>query len=253
MSKVTIAILTKNEEKNIVNVITNAKKCTDKILIIDSGSSDKTVELAESAGAKVVYRAWDNDFAAQRNFALQYVTTPWVLYLDADEFLDTELISNIENVLSKNEDKQYSMLRRIHAFGFKYKHGIFKPDEVIRMFRTDRVHWEGKVHERPICEMPKERLKGYIEHYTYENWQDWWDKAGHYTSIWAEDACKKGKRTNAWAALFHALYGFFRAYIIELGFLDGLSGLYLCIFHSIYTLLKYCKLYELQVKKDVRK
>lgn len=249
MSKVTIAILTKNEEKNIVNVITNAKKCTNKILIIDSGSSDKTVELAESAGAKVVYRAWDNDFAAQRNFALQYVTTPWVLYLDADEFLDTELISNIENVLSKNEDKQYSMLRRIHAFGFEYKHGVFKPDEVIRMFRTDKVHWEGKVHERPICEMPKERLKGCIEHYTYENWQDWWNKAGHYTSIWAEDAYKKGKRTSAWAALFHALYGFFRAYIIELGFLDGLSGLYLCIFHSIYTLLKYCKLYELQVKK----
>lgn len=249
MSKVTIAILTKNEEKNIVNVITNAKKCTDRILIIDSGSSDKTVELAESAGAKVVYRAWDNDFAAQRNFALQYVITPWVLYLDADEFLDTELISNIENVLSKNEDKQYSMLRRIHAFGFEYKHGIFKPDEVIRMFRTDKVHWEGKVHERPICEMPKECLKGYIEHYTYENWQDWWNKAGHYTSIWAEDAYKKGKRTNAWAALFHALCGFFRAYIIELGFLDGLSGLYLCIFHSIYTLLKYCKLYELQIKK----
>lgn len=249
MSKVTIAILTKNEEKNIVNVITNAKKCTDRILIIDSGSSDKTVELAESAGAKVVYRAWDNDFAAERNFALQYVITPWVLYLDADEFLDTELISNIENVLSKNEDKQYSMLRRIHAFGFEYKHGIFKPDEVIRMFRTDKVHWEGKVHERPICEMPKECLKGYIEHYTYENWQDWWNKAGHYTSIWAEDAYKKGKRTNAWAALFHALCGFFRAYIIELGFLDGLSGLYLCIFHSIYTLLKYCKLYELQIKK----
>ena len=252
-SLLTVVILTKNEEKTIRQVIQNAQKCADNILIVDSGSTDRTVEFAESCGAKVVYRAWDNDFAAQRNFALQYVITPWVLYLDADEFLDTELISNIENVLSKNEDKQYSMLRRIHAFGFEYKHGIFKPDEVIRMFRTDKVHWEGKVHESPICEMPKECLKGYIEHYTYENWQDWWNKAGHYTSIWAEDAYKKGKRTNAWAALFHALYGFFRAYIIELGFLDGLSGLYLCIFHSIYTLLKYCKLYELQVKKDVRK
>ena len=120
-SLLTVVILTKNEEKTIRQVIQNAQKCADRILIIDSGSSDKTVELAESAGAKVVYRAWDNDFAAQRNFALQYVTTPWVLYLDADEFLDTELISNIENVLSKNEDKQYSMLRRIHAFGFKYK------------------------------------------------------------------------------------------------------------------------------------
>ena len=249
MSKVTIAILTKNEEKNIVNVITNAKKCTDKILIIDSGSSDKTVELAESAGAKVVYRAWDNDFAAQRNFALQYVITPWVLYLDADEFLDTELISNIENVLSKNEDKQYSMLRRIHAFGFEYKHGIFKPDEVIRMFRTDKVHWEGKVHERPICEMPKERLKGYIEHYTYENWQDWWEKAGHYTSIWAEDAYKRNKKASVGSAFFHAAYGFFRAYIVEAGFIDGWSGLYSSLQHFIYTIMKYLKLYELNRRK----
>ena len=179
---------------------------------------------------------------------MQHVTTPWILYLDADEFLDTELISNIENVLSKNEDKQYSMLRRIHAFGFKYKHGIFKPDEVIRMFRTDRVRWEGKVHERPICEMPKERLKGYIEHYTYENWQDWWDKAGHYTSIWAEDAYKRNKKASLGSAFFHAAYGFFRAYIIEAGFIDGWSGLYSSLQHFIYTMIKYLKLNELHRK-----
>ena len=126
-NNLTVIILTKNEEKTIRQVIQNAQKCADNVLIVDSGSTDKTVEFAESCRAKVVYRAWDNDFASQRNFALQHVTTPWILYLDADEFLDTELISNIENVLSKNEDKQYSMLRRIHAFGFEYKHGIFKP------------------------------------------------------------------------------------------------------------------------------
>lgn len=88
----TIIILTKNEEKSIKQVIQNAQKCADNILIVDSGSTDKTVEFAESCGAKVVYRAWDNDFGSQRNFALQHVTTPWILYLDADEFLDTELI-----------------------------------------------------------------------------------------------------------------------------------------------------------------
>ena len=180
---------------------------------------------------------------------LQHVTTPWVLYLDADEFLDTELVADIKNVLTKNEEKQYSMLRRIHAFGFRYKHGIFKPDEVIRMFRTDRVHWEGKVHERPICEMPKERLKGYIEHYTYENWQDWWDKAGHYTSIWAEDAYKSNKKSSLGSAFFHAAYGFFRAYIIEAGFIDGWSGLYSSLQHFIYTMMKYLKLYELNRRK----
>ena len=221
-NNLTVIILTKNEEKTIRQVIQNAQKCADNVLIVDSGSTDKTVEFAESCRA---------------------------LYLDADEFLDTDLIFAIENVLTKNEEKQYSMLRRIHAFGFKYKHGIFKPDEVIRMFRTDRVRWEGKVHERPICEMPKERLKGYIEHYTYGNWQDWWDKAGHYTSIWAEDAYKRNKKASLGSAFFHAAYGFFRAYIIEAGFIDGWSGLYSSLQHFIYTMMKYLKLYELNRRK----
>lgn len=248
--KLTIIILTKNEEKNIKQIIINAKQCTNQILVVDSGSTDSTVKFAEDAGAKVVYREWDNDFSAQRNFALQHVTTPWVFYLDADEFLDKELIDSIKNALAKNDNKQYSMLRRIHAFGFKYKHGIFKPDEVLRIFPFDKVHWEGKVHERPVCDMPKERLKGYIEHYTYESWQDWWKKAGRYTSIWAEDAYKRNKKTSVGSAFFHAAYGFFRAYIIEAGFIDGWSGLYSSILHFIYTMIKYLKLYELQQKNN---
>lgn len=245
----TTVILTKNEEKTIKQVILNTQKCAANVLVVDSGSSDKTVEIAEKCGAKVVYRAWDDDFAAQRNFALQHVTTPWVLYLDADEFLDAELTAAIKNVLASDENKQYSMLRKSHAFGFEYKHGIFKPDEVIRLFKTKAVNWEGKVHERPVCEMPKERLNGYIEHYTYENWQDWWNKAGHYTSIWAEDVYKRNKKTSLGSAFFHAAYGFFRAYIIQAGFIDGWSGLYSSLQHFIYTLMKYLKLYELQNKK----
>ena len=118
------------------------------------------------------------------------------------------------------------------------------------MFRTDRVRWEGKVHERPICEMPKERLKGYIEHYTYENWQDWWEKAGHYISIWAEDAYKRNKKSSVGSAFFHAAYGFFRAYIVEAGFIDGWSGLYSSMLHFIYTMIKYLKLYELQQRNN---
>ena len=106
-NNLTVVILTKNEEKTIQKVVVNAQKCADKVLIVDSGSTDKTVEFAESAGAKVVYRAWDNDFSAQRNFALQHVKTTWVLYLDADEFLDDKLIDSIKIALVKNENKQY--------------------------------------------------------------------------------------------------------------------------------------------------
>ena len=97
MEKLTVVILTKNEESNILKVIDNAKKITTRILIVDSGSTDKTIELAEQCGAKVVYRAWDNDFSAQRNFALEHVNTEWILYLDADERLDAQLCQSIKN------------------------------------------------------------------------------------------------------------------------------------------------------------
>ena len=95
----TVVILTKNEERTIKNVILNAQKCGANILVVDSGSDDKTVQIAKNYGANIVFRAWDNDFAAQRNFALQHVTTPWVLYLDADEFLDAELTAAVKMYL----------------------------------------------------------------------------------------------------------------------------------------------------------
>lgn len=248
MNNLTVVVLTKNEEMNIVSVLQNCLKITEKILVVDSGSTDKTVDLAERYGAKVVYRAWDNDFSAQRNFALEYVDTEWVLYLDADERLDEALSQSIKEVLSKGEQKQYSLIRKIHAFGFEYKYGIFKPDEVLRLFPTKSVHWENKVHERPVCDLPKEKLNGFVEHYTYDSWQQWWDKAGKYTTIWAEDSFAKGKRTSLEACFGHSFYGFIRAYIFQLGFIDGWSGLYSSLQHFVYTMLKYLKLYELQSK-----
>lgn len=248
MNDLTVVVLTKNEDQNICEVIANAFFVTNSVLIVDSGSTDKTVELAEQCGAKVVYRAWDNDFSAQRNFALEHVNTDWVLYLDADERLDEKLCQSIKTALNSKKIKQYGIMRKIHAFGFEYKHGIFKPDEVLRLFPTKTVRWENKIHERPVCGLPKEKLQGFIEHYTYNSWQQWWDKAGKYTTIWAEDNFAKGKRTSLGACFGHSLYGFIRAYIIQLGFIDGWSGLYSSLQHFIYTMMKYLKLYEIQSK-----
>lgn len=247
-----IVILTKNEEKNIVDVITNAKKCSDDILVVDSGSTDRTVVLANENAAKVVCREWDNDFSAQRNFALDQIHTDYVLYLDADERMSEELIQAVKKVMSENTLKQYGFMRRIKAFGFEYKHGIFAPDEVWRLFPVEAVHWENKVHERPVCNLPKVRLAGIVDHYTYESWQQWLDKAGHYTTIWAQDCYTKGKRVGAGAAFMHGMYGFLRAYIIQLGFLDGWAGMYSSLQHLFYTLMKYWKLYELNVRSQMK-
>lgn len=248
MANLSVVILTKNEENNIAAVVKNARQVADCIVVVDSGSTDRTVALAKVNGAHVLYRAWDDDFAAQRNFALQHINTDWVLYLDADERLDANLCKAIMAAVSGNKNKQYSMMRKIHAFGFDYKHGIFKPDEVLRLFPVKKVHWENKVHEHPVCDLPKEKLGGCIEHYTYTCWQQWWDKAGKYTTIWAEDNYAKGKHTSLGGCLGHAVYGFARAYIFQLGFVDGWSGLYSSLQHFIYTMMKYLKLYELQSK-----
>ena len=98
VNSLAILILTKNEEINIVDVVQNAKKCTDEVIVIDSGSTDRTVELAKEQGAKVAFRAWDDDFAAQRNFALEQTEADWVLYLDADGLTMTSLRPSIRSL-----------------------------------------------------------------------------------------------------------------------------------------------------------
>lgn len=251
MQKLAVIILTKNEEKNITDVINNAKQCSDEIIIIDSGSTDNTVMLAEQAGAKVFFRAWDNDFAAQRNFGLTLTNAEWVLYLDADERLDNQLIAAINAVLKTDYTaKQYVVKRYSHAFGQQFRHGVLRPDHVARLFPRKDVLWEGKVHERPICTLKTGELAGHIEHYTYDNWQQYFQKFNQYTSLWAEGAFKRNKKTTMAGAFAHAVYAFIQMTIFKAGFLDGWLGLVLCCNHFSYTLTKYIKLKELLERRS---
>lgn len=250
MDSLTIAILTKNEERNIIDVIRNCQRLTDSILVVDSGSIDNTVTLAEANGAKVVYRAWDNDFSAQRNFALEHVDTEWVLYLDADERLNEQLREAIKKVITKNENRQYSIKRKSVAFGKEFNYGVLKPDFVPRLFKTSHVQWINKVHEKPLCEDKLEVLEGFIKHYTYINWEQWLKKFDQYTSIWAQDAYARGKKVTLYGAFGHAFFGFLQMAFLKKGILDGGMGLAMSCNHFFYTLMKYLKLIELQRKGD---
>ena len=250
MDSLTIAILTKNEERNIIDVIRNCQRLTDSILVVDSGSTDNTVTLAEANGAKVVYRAWDNDFSAQRNFALEHVDTEWILYLDADERLNEQLCEAIKNVITKNENRQYSIKRKSVAFGKEFNYGVLKPDFVPRLFKTSHVQWVNKVHEKPLCKDKLEVLEGFIKHYTYTNWEQWLKKFDQYTSIWAQDAYARGKKVTLYGAFGHAFFGFLQMAFLKKGILDGGMGLAMSCNHFFYTLMKYLKLIELQRKGD---
>ena len=246
MNKLTVVILTKNEELNIVDVVQNAQQVATDVLVIDSGSTDNTVELAKQNGAKVLFREWDDDFSAQRNFALQYVETEWVLYLDADERLTEGLIEAIKCAVTGSNSFQYSIKRKSVAFGQEFNHGVLKPDFVPRLFKTKNVKWINKVHEKPLCEDKLVVLKGYIEHYTYTGWEQWLKKFDQYTSIWAEDAYLRGKKVSLLSALGHAFFGFIQMAFLKKGILDGGLGIVMSCNHFFYTLMKYLKLLELQ-------
>lgn len=251
MSTLTIVILTKNEEAYIETAIKNAKKCTDDVLVIDSGSTDSTINLALKEGARTVFHELNDDFAAQRNFALTQTDSEWIMYLDADERLDKILCEYITSIVqSNNKARQYGMERYMLFNGYEFHHGIFSPDCVYRLFPRDKVHWVGKVHEHPECNLPKEILKGKMQHYTYKSWHQWLMKADYYTTIWAEERYQQGKRVSLGTAFLHASLGALRALLIKRAFLDGWMGIISCGQHGFYTMLKYVKLYELQKKNE---
>lgn len=246
LDTVTVVILTYNEEKLIEKAIQSALQCTSHVLVVDSGSTDQTTTVAEELGATVVYRKWDDDFSAQRNFALQYVTTQWVLYLDADEFINQELAEDIRRVTSQKQPfYSYEIVRRAFAFGKRFKHGAMRPDRVQRLFPRNAVTWVNKVHEHPETNLAVKTLKGYADHYTYATWEQYWNKFNHYTSIWAEDAYKRGKKGSYLSAFGHATYGFIKITFLDKGILDGWLGLVMCCNHFMYTLMKYVKLLDL--------
>lgn len=242
-----VLILTYNEEKHISACIKSALDAADEVVVIDAGSTDETVSLAQAAGARVVQRPMDNGFAAQRNFALTQTTAGWVFYLDADERVTPKLATELAKLKKEPAgDTAYAVERRNIAFGQRVNHGVLRPDWVARLFPRQTVQWEGKVHERPVGSWKIDKLSGGLEHYTYMNWQHYFTKFNHYTTLWAEEAYARGKRTSWLGAFLHAKISFVQVYFLKRGFLDGWLGLTLCCFHFAYTMAKYVKLLDRQ-------
>lgn len=242
-----VLILTYNEARHIGDCIKSALDAADEVVVIDAGSTDDTVALAKAAGARVVHQPMKNGFAAQRNFALTQTTAGWVFYLDADERVTTKLAMELVKMKKAPANgTAYAVERRNIAFGQRVSHGVLRPDWVARLFPRQAVQWEGKVHERPVGSWEVVRLPGFLEHYTYTNWQHYFTKFNNYTTLWAEEAYARGKRTSWFGAFLHAKVSFAQMYFVKRGFLDGWLGLVLCCFHFAYTMAKYVKLLDLQ-------
>jgi len=236
-------IITCNEEKNIKDCLDSIKWC-DEIVVVDSYSKDKTVEICRQYTEKVFQREFDN-FAAQRNYALEKVTGDWVLVVDADERVTKELKDEIKEVISTNNFIQaYKIPRKNYFLGKWIKYCGWYPDYVLRLFRNNGVSYSGLVHELPDIKGQIYHLKNSLIHYTYDNLEHYLQKINQYTSLAAEDMHQKGKDKCLIYILIRPLLEFLKKYIFKKGFLLGRQGLFLSIISSYYQFIKYIKLWE---------
>ena len=242
-----VLILTKNEEKNIYDCIQSCIPVADEVIVIDDGSTDQTISIAESLGAKVISHPLNSDWAQQRRFAIEQATSEWILFVDADERVSEELHASILKAVAQ-EGKRAYLLERHNIFHHnKAIHGSMRPDKVLRLMPKDGAMIQGEVHEKFISSYPEAEIPGKLFHYTYDNWTQYLNKMNRYTSIAAEQYYEKGKHCSfVKDIIFRPVWAFLKIYILQRGFLDGKIGFILSLYHYVYTVTKYVKLFYLQ-------
>ena len=283
-----VVIITFNEEANIRRTLASVKPLVDdgkgEIIVVDSGSTDRTVEIAKSFGAKVLVEEWKG-FAAQKNLAIDKATGGWILSLDADEELDSplqralhELLESLDRLsalgkqsqpvaTSSADDAPHSgsiphadfvglyIPRKNEFLGRWIKHGGYWPDPKLRLFRRGRGRFENRaVHEDVQVDGITRRIQsGALLHHSYPTLSDYLEHMNRYSSLGAEMVVAKGKvRFSAINIVLRPLATFLYNYFLRLGFLDGREGLLLHLNHAVYVSWKYAKSWELSHKMKGR-
>jgi glycosyltransferase involved in cell wall biosynthesis len=260
-STLSVAIITLNEEANIARTLASVS-FADEIVIVDSGSTDRTVEIARSFGAKVFTEEWKG-FALQKNSAIDKCVGTWVLSLDADEELTDELQAEIRSMLDADAQTTPQVdgyrLRLRHVFlGRWMRYGGYYPDLKLRLFR--RVTSSGAAHftDRPVHESVQvdgrvEIMKRDFLHHGYPNLEIYLEHMNRYSTLGGRIVAEKGKISRSlpaflWNTALVPKLTFVWNYICRLGFLDGREGLLLHLYHSAYISWKYAKAWQLGQK-----
>jgi len=244
--KLSVGLIVNNEERILGKTLDAIKDLADEIIIIDSGSTDSTIEIAKSRGAKVFLEEWKG-FGPQKNSVIEKCSGEWILLIDADEVVSPELKEKIKEIIEKNENKVYEINRCSVCFGKELKHGGWSNQYATRLWKKGSVKVsDNLVHEEFLTELPKEKIKEKIYHYTYLTLSDYIARFDRYTTLGAEEYLKRGKKASFFNIVINPFFKFIRMYIFRLGFLDGLEGLIIAIFSGMYTMTKYFKLRELE-------
>lgn len=246
-----IVYITLNAEKYLQQSLQISHKLSNDIVIIDSGSSDNTLNIAKHASAKVIHQDWLG-FAAQKQLAIDSAKHNWVLFLDADEVLSDQAVSEIQNIFSNklNNATAYSLPRQNFFQGKWIKHGSWWPDRVTRLVNRSKGSMrQVRVHECWETGGEVEKLQSPIKHYSYDNYSQLIQKADTYSSLAARELLVNNKKCSKWAPLNHAIASFIRLFIIKRGFLDGIEGAAIAYTSALASFMKYAKLQELQSNK----
>ena len=249
MASISAIVITRNEQANIEACL-RSLDWTDEIVVVDSGSSDKTVTLAKRITPKVFLRKWDG-FGAAKSFAVSKAKGEWILWVDADERVPELLKEEIlKTVSSPSTHAAFSFPRKSNFLGRWILHSGWYPGRVVRLFKKGAGEFTGhKVHERLIVQGSIGELKSDILHYTDPNLFHYFEKFNRYTSLGAEELVREGTAFSLWQVLVKPWWTFLRMYFIRLGFLDGFQGFVLAVVSSAYVFIKYTKLWELDARK----
>ncbi len=248
MPTLSVAMIVKNESQDLAQCLETVKGWVDEIVILDSGSSDNTKEIALQYGAKFYENTDWQGFGKQRQLAQQYVTSDYVLWLDADERVTPELKQSIQQAVSSDEKNTvYQIGRLSEVFGRQIRHSGWYPDYVVRLYRTDFAQYGDElVHEK--VHYPKEakvaKLKGDLLHFTYKDIHHYLVKSASYAKAWAEQKARAGKKATLFQGVTHAIGCFVKMYLLKAGFLDGKQGFLLAVLSAHSVFVKYADLWN---------
>lgn len=248
--KISATIITYNEERNIPRVI-ESLRCADEVVVVDSGSTDRTVEIASKLGARVVEMSW-RGYSGQKNFASESATYDWILSLDADEALSEALEGEIWQIKKNGPGYDaYTVPRLAQYLGRWILHSGWHPDRKVRLFDRRKAKWVGDyVHESVVAEGRIGHLRENLLHFTCSSLSEHLKTMDRYTTLAAEQIVAKQRKVGFDELLLNPPWTFFNTYVLKRGFLDGPEGIAIAYMAAFYNFLKYMKAQNMSPRRD---
>lgn len=248
MNKITGIIITLNEEKHIEHCIKSLKRVCEEVIVVDSLSSDNTVNIAENNGAKIILQEYLGD-GPQKAFGVPNAKNDWILSIDADERLDDDFVNIIADIKLEDPNTAYAFKRKNYVGNHWIKAAGFYPDYVTRLYNRKKSGYiERKAHSKVQAPVIK-NIKAHIIHYTYDDYSHWMERLNWMTSRDAWAYYQKGKKPSRIRPVTSALGAFIRKFIVKGGFLQGIDGFTVTLTTVVRAYMKYTKLNEMYEKK----